>query len=95
MEFFNQHTYYTWENFIDVRKCLVMTNEVKKAFNNINAYKEKPGLLDDLIQNNTKHLEKIGKTRKYEAIYGEMIKNNTPTIFEYYNNQQVIKKYQK
>ena len=86
--FFFDHTYFIWENLLDIETCQIMTNEVKNAYDQ--HYVEKPKLYDSLLQKNTNHIEKQGYSRKYKAIYGDDVKNLTPSIYEYYTNENVI-----
>jgi hypothetical protein len=90
-EFFNEHTYYMWDTFLDEKTCKLMSEQVFEAYKKGIYYDENPSVFDNLVQNNTKHIEKQGYTRKYKAIYGEDVKYLTPLIYDYYMNENVIK----
>lgn len=89
-EFFNEHTYYKWQQLVDNETCANMAEQVRKAYSTKLYYEERPGSFDFLAQRNTNHIEKQGYSRKYRAIYGENVKNMTPLIYEYYTNPQLI-----
>lgn len=89
-EFFNEHTYYMWPQLLDNESCARMTEQVQIAYNSNSYYDTKPSVVDSIAQNNTKHIQTQGYTKKYRAIYGEKVKELTPSIYEYYTNPQLI-----
>lgn len=90
-EFFNEHTYYVFDNLLDKHTCSKMTEQIKKTPDKY-IYNTRPQFIDNIAQYNTQFLEKQGYTKKYDAIYGEDIKTNCPLVHEFYTNPDIIKK---
>lgn len=88
--FFQDHTYWKWDYFLDEDTCKQMTSQVVDAYNKKKYYNTNPKWFDSIAQINTKHIEKQGYTKQYKAIYGEYVKDLTPLIYEYYVNPSVI-----
>jgi hypothetical protein len=82
-DFFKSHDYFKFDNLLDEETCSKMTREVYDATKKSKVYNETPQLFDNIVQSNTKHIEKNGYTRKYNAMYGESIQKHMPSIYNY------------
>lgn len=91
--FFNMHTYYAWDNFLNQSKCEEMTKEIFQVQQKF--HQKKPQLYHKLVQYNTQHLPTQGLTHKYQAIHGDTIKYFVPSVWEYYINPDIIQKLSK
>lgn len=89
-QYFQDHTYWKWDSFLEEETCKEMTSQVVDVYNKNLTYNTNPKWYDSLAQMNTQHIEKQGYTKKYKAIYGEYVKDITPLIYEYYTNPNVI-----
>ena len=74
-------------------ECERMSKEADKA--TAHYFKEKPTFYDNIVQKNTKHIEKQGYSRKYHALYGDDVRRKCPRIYQYYTHPDTIKTLEK
>jgi hypothetical protein len=83
-DFFMDHTYCAWNDFVPLDRCRKMTDEISTK----QLYVERPTVADGIVQLNTRHLDTQGYTRKYHAIYGDDVKA-IESIYAYSSNVEV------
>jgi len=91
--FFADHTYAAFPGRVSNDACEHMTREMLWARKTRGCYRSTPKVWDRLAQTNTTHIDtnNDAPTRKYCAIYGDVIRESIPSVIALYNDPDLIK----